>query len=143
MEQRALPQPAAGGTEWLVDAFNVLSVTLLGGSTRSEWWRAPARERLIERARALPPARGVVWLVFDGPGPAPATASGAGPHVVFAPSADDWILRRVKRGGGDGALVVVTSDRRLADRCRHAGARVIAPGEFVAACRADGGPAQD
>jgi len=119
-----------------VDGYNVIQVVLLGGEDRDGWWRAPARQKLIDRARELPPERGRIWLVFDGSDPAaPVDEASPGPHLVFAPSADEWIARRV-RATAPHTTVVVTADRRLAGRCRHAGARVVAPSEFIAACRA-------
>lgn len=124
-------------TEWLVDAYNVLHVVLLGGEDRSEWWRARARDRLIERAAHLPIAHGRVWLVFDGGVPAAETdAEVAGPRIVFTPSADDWIHRRARQSIGP-APRVVTADRKLARRCRRAGARIVSPGDFIAACPLD------
>jgi hypothetical protein len=128
---------ATPDTAWLVDAYNVLHVILLGGEDRSQWWRATARDRLIERAARMPVDRGRVWLVFDGGVPAPESdAEGAGPRIVFTPSADDWIHQRARRSIGP-APVVVTADRKLARRCRRVGARIVSPGDFIAACPLD------
>jgi len=128
---------ATPDTEWLVDAYNVLHVILLGGEDRSQWWRAEARDRLIERAARLPVDRGRVWLVFDGGAPTPEPdAEAVGPRVVFAPSADDWIHQRARRALGPTPLVV-TADRKLARRCRRVGARIVSPGDFIAACPLD------
>lgn len=129
-------EPVAGpDTEWVVDGYNVIQVILLGGEDRSAWWRGPARQRLFERASRLPTTQGRAWLVFDGPDPVPESDDARdGPHIVFAPSADDWIVRRVKQRGA-ATPIVVTADRRLAGRCRHAGARVVTPSDFVAYCR--------
>lgn len=125
---------------WLVDAFNVLQVTLLGGENREGFWRAEMRGRLIEHAERFPPELGPVWLVFDGPRPEPALEHAEDPaaplHVVYTPSADEWIHRRAKDLVSAGsACVVVSADKPLAGRARHAGARIVPPGEFVAACR--------
>jgi hypothetical protein len=54
---------------------------------------------------------------------------------VFAPSADDWLVDRVRRDAAPERLVVVTADRSLAGRVRHHGARVMSPGEFLGRCR--------
>ena len=127
--------------EWLVDAYNVIHVTLLGGSERKEWWKAPMRDKLIERSANLPPDQGTVWLIFDGTHPAP-TASEQPPHLqtVFAASADEWIVQRIK-ASPEVDRIVVTADRALSGRSRHWGARVISPGEFIAACtRPEGTP---
>jgi hypothetical protein len=62
--------------------------------------------------------------------------------VVFAPSADEWLLRRLRSAPDPSRLGVVTGDRRLAIRSRRRGARVIMPREFLDRCRgieADGG----
>lgn len=126
--------PAPSNCEWLVDAYNVIHVTLLGGTDRSRWWTAPVRAQLIERAGRLPPGFGPVWLVFDGSDPAPAGDALPGSlNQVFAPSADEWIVRRLK-ASPEVERIVVTADRRLAGRCRHHGARILSPGEFVRAC---------
>jgi hypothetical protein len=76
-------------------------------------------------------------VVFDGPRPLPAPAEGeaaGAPRIAFAPSADEWLLRRV-REAGPGAVAVVTADRRLADRARARGAQVVSPQAFLARCR--------
>jgi predicted RNA-binding protein with PIN domain len=137
-EAAPLPRIATdAATPWLVDGYNVLHVTLLGGEDRRDWWQAPARRRLIERAQALPAQHGRVWLVFDGPDPVDEPEAGApGPRIVFTPSADDWIVARARQLGPE-ACVVVTADRRLAGRARHAGATIMSPGDFVAHCRAE------
>ena len=120
--------------EWLVDGYNVIHVTLLGGSERKEWWKAPIRDKLIERSAHLPSEQGTVWLIFDGTHPAP-TGSEQPPHLqtVFAASADEWIVQRIK-ASPEVDRIVVTADRALSGRCRHWGARVVSPGEFIAAC---------
>lgn len=130
----AAPIECEASSQWLVDGYNVLNAILLGGEDRSGWWREPARRRLIDRAERLPRECGQAWLVFDGdqptPGPEP---DAAGLRIVFTPSADDWIHQRVRRSAGPAPLVV-TADRKLAKRCRRAGARIVSPGEFVAMC---------
>jgi uncharacterized protein YaiI (UPF0178 family) len=54
--------------------------------------------------------------------------------VVFAPSADDWILRELREASDPTAIVVVTADRQVADRARHRGARVVSPRAFLERC---------
>jgi len=124
-------------TEWLVDGYNVVQVSLLGGADRTGWWRGEARSHLLDLTASLTRPDLRLLVVFDGADPAPPVdPHRSDPQAVFAPSADDWILRRTKQRGAAGAdTVVVTADRRLADRCRHAGARVETPGAFVDACR--------
>jgi hypothetical protein len=83
-----------------------------------------------------------VWVVFDGPDarelPDPGAAGGGGarPRLVFAPSADDWLLRRA-RDAAPGEVAIVTADRRLAARARSRGATVVSPREFLARCGRD------
>jgi rRNA-processing protein FCF1 len=55
-------------------------------------------------------------------------------QVVFAPSADDWLLREVRSAENPSRVVVVTADRSLGDRARHAGASVVSPRDFLARC---------
>jgi len=133
----------ADADEWLVDGFNLLHAVLLGGESRARWWTAPQRERAVAavRAAAVDPARTTV--VFDGPhgdgeehGAAarePAGAAQAPLRTVFAPSADGWLLQRVKTAPEPGRVVVVTADRRLRDRLAHAGAVVVRPSQFLRA----------
>jgi hypothetical protein len=122
-------------TIWLVDGFNVLHAGILRGRERGEWWRETPRARLLELASSFDDPEAEVWIVFDGPRPAPATSETPGLRVVFAPSADEWLLSRLKSAPDPSRLGVVTGDRRLAARSRHRGARVIAPREFLERCR--------
>jgi len=117
---------------------------------RRGWWVEPRRRALVELAgRACAPGESV-WVVFDGargaPGTSEAAPEGAGrAGVVFAPSADDWIVRTVKqRHAGAGAspatrTIVVTADRPLAGRCRHHGAECESPAVFVKRCLEESG----
>jgi len=106
---------------------------LLGGEERSRWWTAPNRTRVLEAVEGATHERQHphVWVVFDGSRPAPEPGLGR-LHSVFAPSADDWLLRRVRRSPHPERIVVVTADRQLADRARHHGATVQAPRSFLA-----------
>lgn len=119
---------------WLVDGFNVLNLAILGDSERAAFWGPAARARLLRLVAELPePARVVV--VFDGSRPAPLAAKEAEPGVVFAPSADEWILREIRAVEDPNQIALVTADRKLADRARHRGARIVEPATFVARCR--------
>ncbi len=55
-------------------------------------------------------------------------------RAVFAASADDWLVTRVRRAEDPARFAVVTCDRQVADRVRHRGARVVSPREFLARC---------
>ncbi len=139
-----------GGIEpetWLVDGFNVLHVGILRGRTRGRWWQREPRAQVLIRARRFD-GPGRIRVVFDGPDPdGPDAGGGAtGPdepedggsasvEVVFAESADEWLLRAVREAPEPGAVAVVTGDRRLADRARHRGARIVAPRAFLARCK--------
>jgi len=123
------------GVRWLVDGFNVLHAGVLRGRDRRGWWREEARARLLERVAAFEEPEAELWVVFDGEGPgADAERASQRPRVVFAPSADDWLVGAVKDASDPSQLVVVTADRQLADRVRHKGARVISPRTFLARC---------
>jgi len=124
---------------WLLDGFNVLHAGPLGGRDRSEWWTEPRRSELLELAGRFDDPRAEIWVVFDGPRPEPPlTADESGPtsrpRRVFAPSADEWLLARVRAAGDPGRVAVVTSDRKLADRARHRGAQVFSPRTFLDRC---------
>lgn len=128
----------AGGEEpaiWLVDGFNVLHAGLLRGRDRGRWWQGSERRRLVELAERFDDPAAQVWVVFDGGHPeAAADEGGTRVEVVFAPSADDWLLARVRQTETPARAVVVTRDRQLADRARHRGARIATPREFLARC---------
>ena len=125
-------------SEWLVDGFNVLHVGL-GGRTQPDWWNAAGRKRVLDCALRLVAQGERVRVVFDGSRPAePDEGSPAGLAVVFAPSADRYLLRAIREAEDPAALALVTADRPVAERARKLGARVVAPQEFLARC----GPAQ-
>lgn len=135
-----LPPEEVSPETWLVDGFNVLHASLLGGRDREEWWTETHREEVLSLARSLTGSGGEIWVVFDGQRPgAEESAEASGVRQVFAPSADEWLLRRVRESPAPGRVAVVTSDRRLASRARHRGALVVSPAEFLARCRSDAG----
>jgi predicted RNA-binding protein with PIN domain len=109
---------------WLIDGMNVI------GSRPDGWWRHrhDAMVRLVRQLERWAAATGhEVVVVFERP-PLPAIASAA-VEVAGAPrggpnAADDEIARRVSAAADPEAIRVVTSDRRLADRVRAAGAAV-------------------
>jgi predicted RNA-binding protein with PIN domain len=115
---------------WIVDAMNVI------GSRPDGWWIDPD-EAMRDLANALDDHAGstdrVITVVFDkDPGPLPETSR---IHVVIArrrgPNAADYEIEQLVEGEEDPKrLRVVTSDRRLADKARAAGAKVVSSGEF-------------
>jgi len=133
------PQSApAAPRVWLVDGFNLLHSALLGGEDRSGWWREAARRRVLDAAAQFDDPEAEIWVVFDGARPAEEAELGR-VRVVFAPSADDWLVARVRAeaGGQDGGpprVAVVTADRQVAGRSRHRGAEVVAPQTFLSRC---------
>jgi predicted RNA-binding protein with PIN domain len=135
---RALMEEVATTTPespvWLVDGFNVVQVGLLGGKDRSRWWSGPRRAQLLAHAAAFEPAEADVWVVFDGGSPRTEPGAAGRARVVFTPSADEWLVMRVRSAEDPGRIVVVTADRRLAGRVRHLGARVASPAEFLGRC---------
>jgi hypothetical protein len=129
------PPQQAEPRVWLVDGYNVLCAGVLGVPDRQRWWAEPNRRQLLELAERFDPGEAELWVVFDGDR-SPETARPGRVHVVFAAPADDWLLAEVRgraQGGGDG-VALVTADRRLAERARRRGARVVAPRDFVRRC---------
>ena len=126
-----------GPRVWLVDGFNALHVAVLRGRERSAWWTREGREQVLSRVRGFDDPSAEIWVVFDGRHPASEAEEGRGPgpRVAFAPSADEWLLRRVRESGTEG-VAVVTADRRLAARARARGATVVSPRDFLARCGA-------
>jgi len=135
----APPSPAEPEPElWLVDGFNVLHAGVLKGRDRAGWWKASVQLRLVERVALFEPADAELWVVFDAASPgsercAPGEAL-ARVHLVFAPSADDWLVRRVRQDEAPERLAVVSGDRQVTGRARHAGARIVSPRSFLARC---------
>ena len=127
--------PEVPGPIWLVDGYNALSVGLLGGEERSQWWRAACRERLLEHSARFREPGAELWVVFDGSDPSGGrTSADDHPKTVFAPDADAWLAARVRGSAHPQQITVVTADRRLAGRVRGAGAAVVSPGDFLLRC---------
>jgi predicted RNA-binding protein with PIN domain len=124
---------------WLVDGFNALHVAVLRGRERAAWWAREGREQILARVRGFDDPSAEIWVVFDGSRPAAVGDGDAerGLRVVFAPSADEWMIRRVRETPG---VAVVTADRRLAARARARGAKVVSPRDFLARCGAGDAP---
>lgn len=131
-------RPEARGDErgeWLVDGYNVLRTVLRESEVPERWWSSAERDRLVALASSLARAQvDRLWIVFDGS--EPSRHAPADVELVFAPSADAWIRRRVASAPVPERVRVVSRDRKVADRARHKGARVVDPSEFVARCRA-------
>ncbi len=120
-------------TIWLVDGYNVLHAAVLGGKDRSQWWTGSRRRELLERAAGFD-ADVEIWIVFDGPDDSGSEAEPDGPRCVFAASADDLLVDRVRRAEDPAEIAVVTADRQVAGRARGRGAQVVSPKDFLARC---------
>ncbi|HEY5657943.1 MAG TPA: NYN domain-containing protein [Myxococcota bacterium] len=123
-----------GPSVWLVDGFNVIQRALLGGREREEWWTARRRAELLERAAGFDDAAAEVWVVFDGTDVEPQEAVAPRLRSVFAPSADDWLVAKIRAAEDPARIAVVTADRRLAARAQRKGAQVVSPIEFLRRC---------
>jgi len=122
-------------TRWLIDGFNVLHVALLRGRERGAWWGREGRERLLAEVRHFEDPAAEVCVVFDGSRPGEEATATGGPSVVFAASADAWLLAQVRDAADPAAIALVTADKPLADRARHRGARIVSPREFLQRCQ--------
>lgn len=130
-------RPIAEPARWLVDGFNVLHAVVLGGRDRSEWWKESRRAEVLALAAGLSWRGAEVWVVFDGPPErCGESVAAGGVHEVFAPSADAWILERVRADEAPARLAVVTADRALVSRLERCGARVVPPAAFAERCLA-------
>jgi predicted RNA-binding protein with PIN domain len=115
---------------WIVDAMNVI------GSRADGWWNDPDKA-MRDFARELDDHAGStgkdITVVFDkDPGRLPETSH---IDVVIArrrgPNAADYEIEQLVAGDEDPQRVwVVTSDRRLIDKVRATGAKVVSSGTF-------------
>jgi predicted RNA-binding protein with PIN domain len=126
---------SAGSRRLLVDGNNVI------GSRPDGWWRdrPGASRRLVAALQGLARESGDrIAVVLDG---RPLADLPEGVHngvlVAYATragrdAADDRIAGEVARDGDPASLVVITSDRELAERVRAAGAQVEGAGSLLA-----------
>lgn len=129
-------RPRGEPSVWLVDGFNVLHAVLLGGREREEWWTETRRSEVVGLAAGLA-AESDVWVVFDGPEErCGEVVDETGVHQVFATSADDWLVDRVRSSDEPSRVAVVTADRALLSRLERCGASIVSPTEFAERCRA-------
>lgn len=133
----ASPEPPR---TWLVDGYNVLHAGVLRGRDRREWWSAAVQQRLVDVVETFDDAAAEIWVVFDDarPGRSERCREPEPPRrvrIAYAPSADDWLVKRVRSAKRPGELAVVTSDRQVQGRSRHRGAQVVSPLAFLARCR--------
>ncbi len=122
--------------QWLVDGFNVLHAHLLRGRDRKAWWTEERRRLVIAEAEKLTARGERVCVVFDGNQPAGTEAEpeDALLRVVFAPDADEWILKTMRAAPDPGGVAVVTGDRPVKDRARRFGAHAVSPRAWLTRC---------
>lgn len=112
---------------YLLDGNNLIGI-VRKTARPSEEDRAALIAELADRLRQT---RAKATVFFDGPaGERPSTLGGLTVRSPSSGSADDAILREIRRSPAPGEIVVVTADRELARRAREAGAKVTPPGEF-------------
>lgn len=114
---------------WLVDGMNLI------GSRPTGWWRdrqGAMRELVEELERFAERSGDEVEVVFDGrPFELESSSVGVGFARRGGPdAADDEIVARVAADPEPGTLTVVTSDAKLAERVRQAGAGVVGVSAF-------------
>lgn len=116
----------------IVDGMNVL------GSRPDGWWRdrPAAMTGLTRRLSALAAGEGIeLRVVFDGRPHRQVAAAADGIEIGFAPggpdAADRKILETLRADAEPGTIVVVTSDRRLRNSVKAAGARSVGAGELL------------
>ncbi len=118
----------------------MLHAGVLVGRARAEWWKEAAQRRLVERVEQFfNPIYQEIWIVFDRREDKKERAFAvvsADPRiqVSYAPSADDWIVERVSKLFPRRLVTVVTADRSLRERVRHAGGMYCSPLQFLAHC---------
>jgi predicted RNA-binding protein with PIN domain len=136
-------EPTSAPQLWLVDGYNVLHAGVLRGRDRRGWWTASVQSRLVAIADTFEDRSARIIVVFDGRDPDSPRAADPAPtsrvELVYAPSADDWLVRHVRSSPAPERIAVVTADRQVQGRARHGGARVVSPLAFLARCNRSAG----
>jgi len=116
----------------LIDGMNVL------GSRPDGWWRDRPRAMagLAARLSAFASSSGAeIRLVFDGRPHRRVEAAARGIGIAFAPggpdAADREIVTLLRADSEPASVIVVTSDRRLRNAVKAAGATSIGAGELL------------
>lgn len=116
----------------IVDGMNVL------GSRPDGWWRdrPAAMARLTRRLAAFAVREGMaLTVVWDGREHARVRAAGEGIAVRFAPggpdAADREIVRMIRADDDPGSITAVSSDRRLRNGVKAAGASGVGSAELL------------
>ena len=115
-----------------VDGMNVL------GSRPDGWWRdrPAAMAGLARRLSAFAAAEGIdLRLFFDGRPHTRVESAAEGIGIEFAPggpdAADRAIVAALRADSDPGSVVVVTSDRRLRNSVKAAGAPSVGAGDLL------------
>ena len=117
----------------LVDGFNLLHAAVLKGRERGLWWDV-SHQRQVRELVGRYPGPGECWTVFDAKGEHSHRLPEAERHqLVYAPSADDWIVEFCRTAPA-ASVIVVSADRSLQDRARNHGARRVSPWAFAEEC---------
>jgi predicted RNA-binding protein with PIN domain len=116
----------------IIDGFNVLHAVVLVGRDRAGWWQPAAQRRLVERVEQLTLSYPSIWIVFDrrpstSEIPEDVTSNDPRLRIVYAPSADEWIVHEIERLAPQHAITVITADRPLRERIRRVGGTVLSP----------------
>ena len=116
----------------IIDGFNVLHAVVLVGRDRARWWQPAAQRRLVERVEQLTLSYPSMWIVFDrrpstNEATEDVTSTDSRIRIVYAPSADDWIVQEIGRLTPQHSVTVVTADRPLRERVRHVGGALLSP----------------
>ena len=126
--------PVSERERLIVDGMNVL------GSRPDGWWRdrPGAMERMTRRLAAFAGREGIeLTVVWDGRGHERVAAAGEGIEVRFAPggpdAADREIVRLIRADDDPASITAASSDRRLRNSVKAAGAAGIGAGELL--CR--------
>lgn len=122
----------SGRERLIVDGMNVL------GSRPDGWWRdrPAAMERLTRRLAGFARREGCeLVVVWDGREHARVAAAGEGIAVRFAPggpdAADREIVRLIRADGNPASITAVSSDRRLRNGVKAAGASGVGSAELL------------
>ncbi len=117
------------------------------GSRPDGWWRdrPAAMERLTRRLAAFADREGIeLTVVWDGREHARVATAGEGIEVRFAPggpdAADSEIVRMIRADEDAASITAVSSDRRLRNSIKAAGAVGVGAGELLARMTASENP---
>lgn len=120
------------GAPWYIDGFNVLHAVLLGRDRKVAWWHRDFQTRVVrwvEDLVHLPPLAGsAITVVFDSERSLDEVqrVESLLVRVVYAPSADEWIVETCSSSENSGAWVL-SADRALVERVKARGARAVRP----------------